>query len=237
VSQGLAGSIRRVARAALVFGGAAAIMAIAPRSAAAQNVEVISKMGAKCLNAEGGSTSPGVKLIGYPCGQGASNEIFWFNTDGRITQGSLCVDDAGGAGNDGDQIILYTCKFDSSGRPVANQRWTYTSSGQLQGINGKCIDLKGGTGWWNLPGTNQPAILYSCNGQTNQTWFKAPVVPRSQVSGTPTVLQPGSLSTITPATSMSNGVINAGAGNIIAAGSYNVIAPVAPGVINAGAHN
>ncbi|MBW3654483.1 MAG: DUF1929 domain-containing protein [Gemmatimonadetes bacterium] len=52
-----------------------------------------------------------------------------------------CLDAAGGAGNDGDEIITWPCH----GGP--NQQWTYTSAGELKGIHGKCADVAGwGTG-------------------------------------------------------------------------------------------
>ena len=207
-------------------------LAAAPRATHAQaehrNVMLVSHMGAKCLNAEGGS-SEGARLVGFPCGPGGSNEIFWFGTNGTITQGSLCLDDAGGQGKEGDQVILYHCTG------ARNQQWHYTGNGEIEGVNGLCIDLAGGGSVWYSVNpiiggrgfNNQPAILYRCSGADNQRWYKgAPVSKQDVASIAPQVhvAQPKALGGLT-----ASQVIGAGAGNVIGAGAGNVIA--------AGAHN
>ena len=140
----------------------------------AQSVTLVSSLGAKCLDAEGGSRK-GARLIGYKC-TAASNQRFVLNSNGTITQGRLCVDVRGGAGRDGDEIILWDCNGQ------ANQRWIPQSDGSIVGMNGKCLDLKGGSSpqWWFM---NQPAILWGCNRQDNQKWGKGIVVNKSQLKG------------------------------------------------------
>lgn len=189
----------------------------------ARPVTIISQLGSKCLDAEGGRSAQGVRLIGYPC-DGQNNEEFLFNANGTITQNGLCVDASGGLGRSGDQIQLWSCNGG------ANQRWRVVN-GQLLGINNRCIDLKGGQGWWF---GNQPAILWDCNGQVNQHWLAGIVVPSSRVRGGVSV-RPGVLVQLRPV--IGAGVIPAGAGNVIAAGGGNVIAGGSGNVIAAGGGN
>ncbi len=192
--------------------------------ASAQRVVLASRMGAKCLDAEGGRSAAGTRLIGYAC-SGQANQQFEFMNDGTIRQNGMCVDASGGRGQDGDQIVLWNCNGG------ANQRWRLDNQ-RLVGANGKCIDLKGGQGWWF---GNQPAILFTCNGQTNQGWIKGVVVPSNRVKGiTPT--QTGSLANLNPVNTNAN-VIAAGGANVIAAGGGNVIAAGGGNVIAAGGGN
>jgi hypothetical protein len=74
-------------------------------------------------------------------------------------QSGRCVDVPNGTTTNGTQTQLYDCSGGS------NQRWTYTSSKQLQVYGSKCLDANGkGT-------TNGTAvIIWDCNGQTNQQW-------------------------------------------------------------------
>jgi lysophospholipase L1-like esterase len=70
-----------------------------------------------------------------------------------------CVDVPGASTANGTQVQLYDCWGGS------NQRWTYTSSKQLQVYGNKCLDASGqGT----ADGT--AVIIWDCNGQANQQW-------------------------------------------------------------------
>lgn len=200
------------------------VLSFGAQRAHAQSVTLVSRMGAKCLDAEGGRSVRGTRLIGYPC-NGQANEQFQFNANGTITQRGLCVDVTGGLGHDGDQIELWDCNGG------ANQKWKMVN-GQLVGMNGKCIDLKGGSGWWF---GNQPSILWPCNGQDNQHWYKGVVVANNRVRGGVAV-KAGALQKLNPVNA-SAGVISAGGGNVIAAGGGNVIAAGGGNVIAAGGGN
>ncbi len=70
-----------------------------------------------------------------------------------------CIDVPNSSTTNGTQLQLFDC---SGG---TNQRWTYTSSKQLQVYGNKCMDANGqGT-------TNGTAvIIWDCNGQANQQW-------------------------------------------------------------------
>jgi hypothetical protein len=199
----------------------------APERATAQNVALVSSLGAKCMDAEGGSRK-GARLIGYAC-TAASNQIFWFNQNGTITQGSLCLDASGGYGRDGDQIVLWDCNGG------ANQRWTLGPDGAIRGINGKCMDLQWGDSpaYWVM---NQPVILWGCHGGKNQVWFKGLVVPRSGIASGPAsrataagrqaALQATQLSPQQQQRLIAAGgqnLIGVDAGTLIAAGGQNLI--------------
>jgi endo-1,4-beta-xylanase len=70
-----------------------------------------------------------------------------------------CVDVPNSSTTNGTQVQLWDCSGGS------NQRWTYTSSKQLQIYGNKCLDANG-KGTTN--GTT--VIIWDCNGQTNQQW-------------------------------------------------------------------
>ncbi|WP_426506345.1 RICIN domain-containing protein [Dactylosporangium sp. McL0621] len=74
-------------------------------------------------------------------------------------QSGRCVDVPNSTTTNGTQVQLWDC----SGQ--TNQRWTYTSSKQLQVYGNKCLDANGhGTTNGTL------VIIWDCNGQTNQQW-------------------------------------------------------------------
>jgi hypothetical protein len=74
-------------------------------------------------------------------------------------QSGRCVDVPDAATTNGTQTQLYDCAGGSS------QRWTYTSSKQLQVYGNKCLDANGqGTA------NGTAAIIWDCNGQANQQW-------------------------------------------------------------------
>lgn len=214
----------------LLAGAALLTLASLPRVGAAQravdvrkNVVLVSRLGGKCLDVEGGSTANGARVIGYPC-SGGTNQQFWFNQDGRINHRGKCVVVQGGQGRDGDQLVLWDCNGG------ANEQWRLTD-GRLVGQNGKCVDLKGGS-WGNMPFMNQPAILWGCHGGDNQMWRWALVVPGRNLNGV-NVLASGAVGRIEPI----NGVVAAGGGNVVAAGGANVVAAGGGNVVAAGGAN
>ncbi|MFY1687748.1 ricin-type beta-trefoil lectin domain protein [Plantactinospora sp. WMMB782] len=80
---------------------------------------------------------------------------------GRIVgaQSGRCLEIGGSSTANGTQAQIWDCGTGT------NQRWTYTSSGQLMVYGNKCLDANGqGTANGTL------AIIWDCNGQTNQRW-------------------------------------------------------------------
>jgi hypothetical protein len=74
-------------------------------------------------------------------------------------QSGRCIDVPNSSTTNGTQVQLYDCSGGSG------QRWTYTSSKELQVYGNKCLDANG-KGTTN--GTT--VIIWDCNGQTNQQW-------------------------------------------------------------------
>lgn len=221
----------------LALGVLAAATLSAPTRAQSQSrpLSIVSAMGGKCLDAEGGGTGNGTRLIGYQC-SGAPNQQFVVHADGTIRLNGKCLDAAGGQGRDGDQIVLWDC------HGGANQRWSY-AKGQLVGATGKCIDLKGARGHWL---GNQPAILWSCNGQENQRWVGGRVVAQSSAGRASTLpsgqLFPRDARELWPqadrnSISVSAGVVSAGGANVVSAGGANVVSAGGGNVIAVGGGN
>ncbi|MEW9534582.1 arabinofuranosidase catalytic domain-containing protein [Microbispora sp. NPDC049125] len=74
-------------------------------------------------------------------------------------QSGRCLDVPNSSTTNGTQLQLWDCNSN------ANQRWTVTSSKQIQVYGNKCLDAYGqGT----ANGTQ--VIIWDCNGQTNQQW-------------------------------------------------------------------
>ena len=194
-------------------------------------VHIISAMGAKCLDIEGGNFSPGTRVILWDCGVGKQNQEFAFLPNGQIRAGfsNMCLDDKGGMYRPMDQIVLWPCASSSS-------RWRFIN-GQLLSPNNMCVDLRGGQQRWYLG--NQDAILYPCNGQANQHYVAGMEIRRGNAGG----FNPGQIGQIVPRTASStlsfgaSGVIAAGGGNVIAAGAGNIVASGAGNIVASGAGN
>jgi hypothetical protein len=80
-----------------------------------------------------------------------------------------CLDVSGQSTANGAGVQLYDCWGGS------NQRWTYTSSKQIQVYGNKCLDA---TGQGTADGT--AVQIWDCNGQANQQWN---VNPNGTITG------------------------------------------------------
>ncbi|WP_083958149.1 arabinofuranosidase catalytic domain-containing protein [Herbidospora mongoliensis] len=75
-------------------------------------------------------------------------------------QSSRCVDVINNSSANGSAVHLWDCSTTTT-----TQRWTRTSSGQLQVSGNKCLDASGqGTA------NGTPVVIWDCNGGTNQQW-------------------------------------------------------------------
>ncbi|GAB3814778.1 glycoside hydrolase family 27 protein [Micromonospora zhanjiangensis] len=83
-----------------------------------------------------------------------------------------CLDDPNSSTSNGTQMRIWDCTGGN------NQRWTYTTGGQLQ-VLGKCLDA-----YNNQTSAGTKVIIWDCNGQTNQQW-------RINADGTITGVQSG----------------------------------------------
>jgi hypothetical protein len=75
------------------------------------------------------------------------------------TQSGRCLDINNSATDNGTQAQIWDCNGQS------NQKWTYTSSKQLQIYGNKCLDA-----YNNGTSNGTAAVIWDCNGQSNQQW-------------------------------------------------------------------
>src|SRR6185437_8094964 len=94
---------------------------------------------------------------------------------------------------------LWTCSNE------AYQKWAPTSTGEIKGMNGKCLDVKGSN---TADGT--PIILYTCHGGPNQTWSTtggSTSTTTTPASDTTSSTSPPSSTTTTSPTAPSGSII------------------------------
>lgn len=128
----------------------------------------------KCIDASRATATTKGPTTLQPCTASATQQFTW-QSNGTISTfgGRMCLDDSGGRGANMDTIIVYPC------RNSPNQRWIRTSSGEIVGINGKCIDIAHA-----VATAGAAVILYTCHLGTNQQWdIKAATAPPSATTG------------------------------------------------------
>jgi hypothetical protein len=83
------------------------------------------------------------------------------SSSGQIVgnQSGRCIDINNSVSDNGTQAQLWDCNGQT------NQKWTYTSSKQLQIYGNKCLDA-----YNNGASNGTAAVIWDCNGQTNQQW-------------------------------------------------------------------
>jgi len=115
----------------------------------------------QCVDVAGSATANGTPLVLWTCGAATkSNQQFAWQADGTIRAyggGTLCVTDLGNLGKDGDKVVISACAG------AAGQKWTATSAGAIQGINGKCIAAAS-------TANNAGLTLATCSGAAVQLW-------------------------------------------------------------------
>jgi hypothetical protein len=117
----------------------------------------------KCMDVLGARTDAGTPLIIWSC-HGGGNQQFVLPPVGGSGEirafNSMCVDAAGGRGNDdGDAALIWPC------HGGANQRGTVDGNGEIRGINGKCLDVTAAD-----PSDGTGLLIWSCHGGRNQRW-------------------------------------------------------------------
>ncbi|MFF8387159.1 endo-1,4-beta-xylanase [Streptomyces kanasensis] len=114
----------------------------------------------RCLDVPGGSTTDGIQLQLWDCGNGANQQWTHTATGELRVYGDKCLD-AAGTGN-GAKVQIYRCWGGD------NQKWRLDSDGSIVGVqSGLCLDAAAnGT-------TNGTLIqLYSCWNGANQRWTR-----------------------------------------------------------------
>lgn len=197
---------------------AATLLLSAFAATAQAQANLLSKIGSICMDAEYGKIADGTRLIVWPCKDSTNQTVTYYPKSKALKIGGKCLDAKGGLGKDLDQIVLWTC----NGQP--NQQWRFENVNDgyyIVGVNNKVIDVRGGNAFWNgILMQPRDLILFSKNGQINQTWLLGGV--RRQIQ-TDRPIQSGIA--LTNVGGLKTGQIVAqGAGNIVAAGAGNIVA-------------
>ncbi len=114
---------------------------------------------AKCMDVSGASTTPGTRVILFPCNDTDAQKFVWRENGELRYAGTLClgvdheVEPGQGA------IVTQECKGG------ADQRWRRGGGSEIIGPSGQCIDVIGGN---TADGT--PLILAPCTGGESQMW-------------------------------------------------------------------
>lgn len=107
----------------------------------------------KCITAGGSATTTAAVQLAA-CSTAAGQQFTWqTNATISVFGGKMCLTDQGAKGANYDLIVTYYCHNTTS------QHWTRNSSGEIVGINSKCITISGSR-----------LMLYTCNAGVNQIW-------------------------------------------------------------------
>ena len=71
----------------------------------------------------------------------------------------MCLDVSGASSTNGTAVVLVACGTANS------QRFTFTTAGELRGVDGKCFDAYTAQGR-----DGDPVVLWECHGGPNQRW-------------------------------------------------------------------
>ncbi|SFW91249.1 glycoside hydrolase family 27 protein [Amycolatopsis australiensis] len=118
----------------------------------------------RCIDVNGGSTTPGTKVDIWDC-DGGGNQSWTFTSAGELKAGGLCLDASAGGTSAGTKLIAWTC------HGGANQKFKLNPDGSITGTqSGLCVDVTGGDKpAGNVNGT--PLELWGCNDDANQNWL------------------------------------------------------------------
>jgi alpha-galactosidase len=116
---------------------------------------------ARCIDVNGGSTTPGTKVDIWDC-DGGGNQAWTFTGAGELKANGLCLDAAEGGTAAGTKLIAWTC------HGGANQKFKLAPDGSIT-QSGLCVDVTGG----DKPAGNVNGVqleLWTCNDDANQNW-------------------------------------------------------------------
>ncbi len=128
-------------------------------SAARTGPIVAGDNGAKCVDDNGGSSSPGAKVQIWDCGGSSSSQAWTIASNGTIGINGLCMDITGANYSNGTPIEIWTCNGG------ANQQWQASNGELVNPASGKCLDDPASN---TTNGTQLE--LWQCNGGANQQW-------------------------------------------------------------------
>ena len=115
--------------------------------------------GAKCVDNNNASATPGNKVQMWDCDGNTAAQNWTVNSNGTLTIDGGCMDITGANSANGTLIEWWTCNGQS------NQQWQATNGELVNPATGKCLDDPG----FNTTNGTQ-LVLWTCNGGTNQQW-------------------------------------------------------------------
>ncbi|HEX7980255.1 MAG TPA: ricin-type beta-trefoil lectin domain protein [Gemmatimonadaceae bacterium] len=120
--------------------------------------------GSPCVTTVNESNAAGTAVQIWNCYGSPAQSYSWM-ADGSIrafaSTTPMCLGTTG-TGQDGDRIILQACNGS------AQQKWTATTTNEIHGINGKCLDVV------NASAANGARLmLWNCYGSPSQKWDNA----------------------------------------------------------------
>ena len=128
-------------------------------SGAATGTIVAGDNGAKCVDNNNASSTPGNKVQMWDCDGNTAAQNWTVSGNGTLTIDGGCLDVTGASSANGTLIEWWTCNGG------ANQQWQAVSGQLVNPASGKCLDDPG----FNTTNGTQ-LILWACNGGSNQQW-------------------------------------------------------------------
>ena len=113
----------------------------------------------KCVDANGGSSTPGTKVQMWDCDANASSQSWTVASNGTLQIDGQCLDITGANYSNGTLVETWTCNGG------ANQQWEASNGELVNPASGKCLDDPASN---TANGTQLD--IWSCNGGTNQQW-------------------------------------------------------------------
>jgi hypothetical protein len=115
--------------------------------------------GAKCVDNNNGSGTPGNKVQMWDCDGNTAAQNWAVASNGTLQIDGGCMDITGAKTANGTLIEWWTCNGG------ANQQWQAVSGQLVNPASGKCLDDPG----FNTTNGTQ-LVLWTCNGGSNQQW-------------------------------------------------------------------
>jgi hypothetical protein len=115
--------------------------------------------GAKCVDNNNGSGTPGNKVQMWDCDGNTAAQNWTVNSNGTLTIDGGCMDITGANFSNGTLIEWWTCNGGT------NQQWQAVNGQLVNPASGKCLDDPG----FNTTNGTQ-LVLWTCNGGSNQQW-------------------------------------------------------------------
>jgi non-reducing end alpha-L-arabinofuranosidase len=115
--------------------------------------------GAKCVDNNNGSGTPGNKVQMWDCDGNAAAQNWTVASNGTLQIDGGCMDITGAKTANGTLIEWWTCNGG------ANQQWQAVNGQLVNPSSGKCLDDPG----FNTTNGTQ-LVLWTCNGGSNQQW-------------------------------------------------------------------